>query len=99
MHVQGSGSVSFQPEHFCPAAPGDSATAGCFVEEELSNLRRGDHSPLLEQGWSAILSKQQPLCEKLLGQVDYTKQDKPSDLWTVRAGRSPHPLPRVVLSL
>ena len=65
--MRGSGSVSFQPEHLCPTAPGDSAIPGCFVEEELSHPRTGDHSRLLEQGWSAILSKQQPLCEEAAG--------------------------------
>lgn len=50
-----------------------------------------DHSPLLEQSWSAISSKQQPLCEEAAGASDYTKQDKPSDLWTVRARHSPPP--------
>lgn len=83
-HVRGSGSGSFQPGHLCPAAPGDSATTGCFVEEEVT-----------APGWSRagllFCPSSSPSVKKLLGQLDYTKQDKPSDLWTVRAGHSPPP--------
>lgn len=68
-HVRGSGSVLFQPEHLCPAAPGDSATTSCFVEPKL---RRG-HSPCLEQSWSAVLSKQQPLGEEAAGAIGLHK--------------------------
>lgn len=86
-HVRGSGSVSFQPKHLCPAAPGDSAITGCFVEEELSKLRS---QPLAGAGLPFCQSTS-PSLRKLLGQVDYTEQDKPSDLRTARAGHPPPP--------
>lgn len=81
-HVWGSGSISFWPEHLCPTA----------LLSPASWLRRSYLTwggEVTAPCWSRAIylwSKQQPLCEEAAG--DYTKQDKPSDLCTVRAGHS-----------
>lgn len=77
----GTGSFWPKPSTYLPLLL-VTATTGCFVEKELPKWSGEDHRPLQEQD---ILSVQQ----KLLGEVDYTKQDKPSDQRAVRAGHSP----------